>query len=122
MTKKKFDIGYKIWIEKGGMAFGLGPYYLLKNIQITSSLSKAALDLRMSYRQAWGLIKECEERLGFDLIERQAGGASGGYSVLTPEGEKLIFWYAGLHDEISKAIEKIYSEKYDKLFKDKKNS
>lgn len=119
MIRKKLDIGYKIWLEKDGMAFGLGPYYLLKNIQITSSLSQAALELRMSYRQAWGLIKECEERLGFDLIERQAGGASGGYSVLTPEGEKFLFWFAGLHDEISKAIEKIYSEKYEKLFKDK---
>ncbi|MBN2403607.1 MAG: LysR family transcriptional regulator [Spirochaetes bacterium] len=115
MIKKNFDIGYKIWLDKDGMAFGLGPYYLLKNIQVSSSLSKAALDLRMSYRQAWGLIKECETKLGFDLIERQAGGASGGYSLLTPEGEKFLFWFEGLHDEIAKTIEKIFQKKLEKL-------
>jgi molybdate transport system regulatory protein len=115
MVKKNFDIGYKIWLENDGMAFGLGPYYLLKNIQLTSSLSRAALELRMSYRQAWGLIKECEKRLGFDLIERQAGGASGGYSLLTAEGEKLLFWFEGLHDEIAKSVDKIFEKRLEKL-------
>ena len=117
MSKMKFDIGFKIWIrKKDEIAFGSGPYYLLKNIQSSSSLSKAALKLKMSYRQAWGKIKECEKMLGFDLIERQAGGASGGYSLLTPKGEKFLQWYEELNKEVSDVVEKIYAKKYPSLF------
>ena len=117
MTRKKFDIGYKLWIrKKDEISFGSGPYYLLKNIQSTSSLSKAALELKMSYRQAWGKIKECEKLLGFDLIERQAGGSSGGYSLLTPKGEKFLQWYEELNKEVSSIVDKIYAEKYNSFF------
>jgi molybdate transport system regulatory protein len=117
MSKKNIKIGYKIWLEKNGMAFGTGHYMLLKNIEITSSLSQAAISLSMSYRQAWGMIRESEKNLGFALIERQVGGASGGYSILTPEGKELLFWYEGLYLDISKAIEKLYSSSYDKFVK-----
>jgi molybdate transport system regulatory protein len=116
MKLKKLNIGYKIWIEKDGLIFGLGPFYLLKNIQITSSLRKAAIDMRMSYRQAWGIIKSCEEKLGFDLLERQVGGAGGGYSLLTTEGEKFLYWFEQLHNEISKSIEEIFSKNYNKYY------
>jgi molybdate transport system regulatory protein len=120
MNKKNIKLGYKIWLENNGMAFGTGHYDLLKIVDISSSLSQAALNLKMSYRQAWGMIKESEERLGFQLIERQVGGASGGYSILTPEGKEFLFWYEKLYLEISKTIENIYSKNIDKLFKDKK--
>ncbi len=120
MKNKKLEIGYKIWLDNDGMAFGTGHYLLLKNVQMTSSLSQAALSLRMSYRQAWGMIRDSEKKLGFTLIERQVGGAYGGYSILTPEGERFLFWFEVLHMDISKAIENIYSKSYEKFTKEKK--
>ncbi len=120
MKKKNLDIGFKIWLDSNGMAFGAGHYKLLKNIESTSSLSKAALSLKMSYRQAWGMIKDSEEKLGFTLIERQVGGAYGGYSVLTPEGKEFLTWYEELYSDINKAVEKIYANNIGMLFKDKK--
>jgi molybdate transport system regulatory protein len=117
MSKKNIEIGYKIWLEKNGMAFGSGHYQLLKIVDVSSSLSQAALSMRMSYRQAWGMIRDSEEKLGFALIERQVGGASGGHSILTPEGKEFLFWYEKLYMEISKAVEKIYSGSYEKYIK-----
>ncbi|MFH0976274.1 MAG: LysR family transcriptional regulator [Spirochaetota bacterium] len=120
MNDLKIDIGYKIWIKNKGNAFGKGPYTLLKNIESMGSLSQAAAAIKMSYRGAWGLIKTCEERLGFTLIERQVGGSSGGYSRLTSDGMEFIRWYESLNKEVSDAVEKIFNKKLNKLFKDKK--
>ena len=35
-------VGYKIWLENNGKAFGSGPCELLKGVQETSSLNQAA--------------------------------------------------------------------------------
>ena len=44
----------------------------------------------MSYRKTWDNLRRIEEILGFDLIDRQRGGAAGGSSALTPQGKRFI--------------------------------
>ncbi len=101
-------LGFKVWLDNGGKAFGEGPYQLLKRIEKTGSLRKAAKEMEMSYRKAWLIIQRCEERLGIELIERRAGGLSGGGSFLTQSGKAFMERYGKFREEAEKALENIY--------------
>ena len=55
----KYKIYSRLWIEtEKGMFLGEGRYKLLKAIENTGSLRKAAKSLNMSYKKAWRLITE----------------------------------------------------------------
>jgi molybdate transport system regulatory protein len=81
----------KLWIEKDGRIV-LSEYRvrLLELVDETGSLSEAATRMGLSYRRAWGKLKEIEANLGLKLVESAAGGAGGGGSRLTPEGRRLV--------------------------------
>ncbi|MDD4799091.1 MAG: LysR family transcriptional regulator, partial [Clostridia bacterium] len=87
------DVKYKIWIDNDGNAFGFGTYYLLEAIDKCGSLSQAAKILEMSYSRAHSLLKQAGLRVGFPLIESQAGGAGGGITAVTPKGKALMKAY-----------------------------
>ena len=82
-------------------------FNLLKEVKKTGSLKAAADKLNVSYRKAWGDVEEVEAGLNFKLLERQRGGAQGGKTTLTQEGEKLIDAYDELRQEFNDAIYKI---------------
>ena len=67
-------IGYKVWLDNDGKAFGDGPCELLERVEGTHSLHQAAKEMGMAYSKAWRLIGAMENRLGFLLIERKVGG------------------------------------------------
>jgi molybdate transport system regulatory protein len=74
------EIGYKIWLEKSGQTvFGMGIYQLLRLVDETGSLHKAAERLNMSYRAAWGKIRIYEKRLGVQLLEKGRHGRTGAH-------------------------------------------
>lgn len=77
-----------LWLETDkGLLFGPGRAELLECIDRLGSLRKAADDLGMSYRAAWGKIKRTEEALGFKLIDK-VGSYKEGYR-LTEAGREL---------------------------------
>lgn len=77
-----------LWLETPqGIFFGMGRLKLLEKIQSGQSLRGAARSLGMSYRAAWGKIKNTEKVLGVALIEKSSGNR-GGYR-LTQEGMVL---------------------------------
>jgi molybdate transport system regulatory protein len=80
-------IMYKIWLDCDGKAFGDGPYQLLRLVDKTGSLRKAAAEMNMSYRKAWLMLNTMEERLGFALLDRKVGGVAGGGSVFRKDVE-----------------------------------
>jgi molybdate transport system regulatory protein len=81
----------RIWIDTEQGAFmGYGRIELLEKIQTTGSLRKAALEMKMSYQQAWKLITQMNERAGEPLVTLKRGGKNGGLTQLTPFGEKAI--------------------------------
>jgi molybdate transport system regulatory protein len=91
-----------VWMEKGdSLFFGLGRAQLLEKISTCGSLRKAAMEMNMSYRAAWGKIKKTEEVLGIKLVEKTGGNRSG--YRLTKHGEQLqknfLKWYADLEKE-----------------------
>lgn len=99
---------YRIWLDNDGKVFGEGPYRLLRGVVQTGSLHQAAAQMRMSYRKAWNTLNQIEERLGFHLLERKAGGPSGGGSTITPAAAELMHHYEGFREEVKLAIEQIY--------------
>jgi len=101
-------IGYKVWLDNNGKAFGDGPCELLKRVEETHSLHRAAKEMGMAYSKAWRLIGAMEKKLGFILIERKVGGVSGGGSRVTPQGKELMKRYNRFQKDVNTSLEKIY--------------
>lgn len=108
-------VGFKIWIDHHGKAFGDGPYELLKRVERTRSLHQAAIQMKMSYSKAWRLLRTMEKRLGMPLLRRKVGGASGGGSQLTMEAKELMARYEPFRRETKRAIEKIFHRHFYSL-------
>ena len=81
----------KIWIETDeGVLISEGRVQLLKLIQETGSLNKAAKAMNISYQKAWKLVDASNKAASSPLIETYVGGNKGGGTVLTPYGNSLI--------------------------------
>jgi molybdate transport system regulatory protein len=84
----------KLWVEKDALlVFSDYRAELLGHIAKTGSISGGAERMGLSYRRAWGKIKEIEHNLGVRLVRSEVGGLGGGRSKLTPEGEELLARY-----------------------------
>lgn len=105
----------KVWIEKNNKyILGEGIVKLLNEIKKSNSLKIAAQKLKMSYRQAWGDLKEVEKNFNLKLIETKVGGSGGGETKITSKAEKLIKQFSQLEKEVL-----IFSkESFKKIFKD----
>lgn len=100
---------YKLWLEnEQGKVFGDGPLDILNRIERTGSLRQAALEINMSYSQAWNLIKDLEKKLGFKLLRRKIGGESGGGSDLTERARELRGKYLMFYEQAEQNINQIY--------------
>lgn len=86
-----YKIKSRIWIEAdGNILLGEGRVSLIKAIDATGSLSKAAKSLKMSYKKAWSLIDVVNKRAEQPVIIMNTGGKGGGGATLTPYGKSLI--------------------------------
>jgi len=96
----------KLWVEHDGKLV-LSEYRvrLLQLIEDTGSLADAAAAMQLSYRRAWGKIREIEQNLGLKLVESAAGGAGGGGSRLTPDGRRLVARFRQFQDAVSRDLE-----------------
>ncbi len=96
--KHPVRLGIKLWIESdSGALLGPGRLALLEGVRRLGSLNKAAAEMRMSYRKAWGRLKDAESRLGKSLVE--AGGGRKGYE-LTELGHRLVDEYLAWRQEV----------------------
>ncbi len=95
---------YRIWLEKGeDTVLGMGIVALLVQVRELGSLKKAAEDMHMSYRGAWGRIRRAEAAFGMPLLatpeDRQRG------LELTSQAEELIAAFLRIqqtcHDALS---------------------
>ena len=112
-THNELEIRSKIWIEVGGEpVFGRGRRFLLEAIESHGSINRAAEEVGISFRKAWGHIKVMEERLGVKLIERQTGGKNGGGALLTDDAKMFLNKFSLLEAGIREAVD----EKFKKLF------
>lgn len=97
ISRKVYKVKGSIWIENDDVAFiGSGRIHLLEMIKKHGSITLAAKALKMSYRQAWELVNSMNTQSAKPLIATSAGGAGGGGTRLTNEGEQAIKQYRAL--------------------------
>ncbi len=111
VTKPKPEIRVHAWLEtREGLLFGVGRAELLDKIEELGSLRKAAEEMCMSYRAAWGKIKKTEEVLGFKLIEKERGNKIG--FRLTEAGKALKSnyrdWYRAVETEALRKARELF--------------
>lgn len=91
MVSKALSINGRIWFETpDGKLLGHGRVELLERIQQSGSLRQAALQMKMSYRQAWDMINYMNEHFGAPVVISHRGGKGGGSAELTEKGLKAI--------------------------------
>jgi molybdate transport system regulatory protein len=86
-----YKIKSRIWIEVGdNVLLGEGRVRLLKAVDATGSLSKAAKSIGMSYKKAWTLIDAVNKSAKEAVVVTSIGGQNGGGTIITPYGKNLI--------------------------------
>lgn len=101
MIKQPPTMRLHLWLETSdGLFFGIGRAQLLAKVGEYGSLKKAADELGMSYRAAWGKIKKTEAVVGAKLIVR-SGNKRDGYE-LTEFGQTLLSSFKSWFDEMEK--------------------
>ena len=88
--------------------FGRGIASLCLGVRELGSLNAAAKSMHMAYSKAWRIVKETEEALGFQMLDRD--GAHG--STLTAEGNKLLDAYLAIEEKLQQVAE----EEFAKVF------
>lgn len=109
-TCNRLRLKHKFWLEKNGAVFGDGLFDLLTNIDDSGSIARAAGAMVMSYRAAWGKIKNIEKRWGISLVETRAGGKEGGGTSLTAEAKELLKRYGRLKEEAGYLLKSKFGE------------
>ena len=104
---KQFTVNGSIWIEcNGERFFGPGPVELLELINETGSINQAAKQMEMSYKKAWQIISSLNTETRQPFVVTQAGGNSGGGSIITDEAKAVIRWYTALRERFSALLKK----------------
>ncbi len=110
MEKDNPTVRLHIWLETdSGVIFGSGRAQLLDNIEKYGSLKKAAENMGMSYRAAWGKIRKTEDILGYKLIVKT--GKNKRYQ-LSEDGkeltEKFRVWLDKVEQEALREAREIF--------------
>lgn len=77
---------------------------LLHNIAEKNSISAAAKEAGVSYRNAWDRLNNIQTKLGRNIVVAQVGGKDGGGARLTPEGLTLITEYRRMNNYLFSAL------------------
>ena len=108
MGEKRLHYGMSLRLYFEEKAFGPGMVTLLREVDRTGSLQKAAKSMNMAYSKAWNMLMGAEKVWGFALTNRETGGKDGGGSTLTPQAERLIQAYED--------FKKVATDHMDQLF------
>jgi len=107
-----YKIKSRIWIESDKhVLLGEGRVHLLKAIEKTGSLSKAAKSLNISYKKAWHLIDSVNKSAKKPVTINSTGGKGGGGAELTDYGKSLILAF----DDINKNCWAFLDEQLEKI-------
>jgi len=91
MAAQTFKLNGRIWVENSnGKIFGRGRVELLERIKASGSIRQAALQMKMSYKQAWDMINHMNQNLSSPVVITQRGGKGGGKALVTEVGLKAV--------------------------------
>jgi len=104
MNKNK-ELKIRCWIDIDGKKFfGTGRAQLLSMIDKNGSLSKAAKEMGMSYRKAWAMVEDMNQRGQKPYVELRKGGTKGGGAELTETGKEVLTAFQKMNDKITETI------------------
>ncbi len=104
-AKKKYNIRFRIWFYADDDKFlGKGRVELLERIKEVGSITNAAKGMKMSYRQAWQMVKEMNESANEILVEKSLGGKGGGGASITKAGERAITQFHDFEQKVNRFI------------------
>jgi molybdate transport system regulatory protein len=96
----------------GDLKFGDGRARLLEVIDEQGSLRKAAESFEMSYRNAWGYLRDLERAAGFKFVERVPGGGPQSGMRLTEKARTFLERYhkfrSGLDETVARQFERSF--------------
>jgi molybdate transport system regulatory protein len=99
----------RVWIEEDQELYiGIGSTLLLRKIDELGSLKRAAEELGMSYRRAWGRLKKTEKRVGTKLVTKTPG--QGQRFGLSDEGRTLMERFTAFYADVEQYARKRASE------------
>jgi len=103
----------KVWVTFGEeIKFGDGRARLLELIDEHGSLRGATKEFHMSYRHAWGYLRELEHAAGFSFVVRGPGAGPQSGMRLTPAGRRFVERYrkfrAGVEDAMQRQFERSF--------------
>lgn len=100
------EVRSKIWLEvEGEPVLGSGRDALLRSIESTGSINKAAKKINLSYRKALSYIQNMESRMKVQLVDRSAGGRNGGGARLTAAAKELLRKYEKLERGVNDLLD-----------------
>lgn len=112
--KKTKQLRNRCWIDIDGKKFfGPGRVQLLAMIEKNGSIAKAAKEMGMSYKKAWAMVDDLNERGQQPYVTLHKGGTAGGGAELTANGKKVLTAFETLIQHVEAAIE----EHQDELLK-----
>jgi molybdate transport system regulatory protein len=105
----------KVWVVfSDRLKFGDGRARLLQEIDELGSLRQAAARFDMSYRNAWGYLRELEHAAGFKLLERTQGRGPESGMRLTPRGRQFLARYR----KFRAGLDELVTRRFSRAFKD----
>lgn len=93
-----------------GSQIGHGKVRLLELIAEHGSITRAAKEMKMSYRRAWLLADEVNRMFKTPVLETQHGGPGGGSARLTSFGHAVVGHYRAMESKTLKLFSKQLNE------------
>ena len=107
----------KVWIVFGDQVkLGDGRARLLQRIHEAGSIKQAVAEFGMSYRNAWGYLRDLERAAGFKLLARRPGGRHGG-TRLTPAGEAFLAHYREFRRAVDATVDRQFARSFGRKAK-----
>ena len=103
----------RVWIVFGKrLKLGDGRARLLEAIDARGSLQRAAAEFDMSYRNAWGYLRELETAAGFKFVERAPGGGPNSGMRLTAAGKRFLGRYRKFRQGLDSAAKRQFERSF----------
>ena len=105
---KRLGVKAKFWLTLGPRTlFGDGKADLLEAVDRLGSLRSAARSMEMSYRHAWGLLRELDEAAGIRFLEHSGRGSRTSLR-LTTDGRRFIDAYRRFRAPLDELVERSF--------------
>lgn len=109
----EYQLNGRVWLERNGeKVLGHGRVELLERIKDSGSIRQAALQMKMSYKQAWDMINHLNTSFKEPLVASQRGGKGGGSAVVTVKGLAVIAEFKLLQEKLSTFLKENNAEMF----------